>query len=465
MSTMGCIHIRRLIVLLLCAALCSCGASQDGRQSLTGDSPSAPAGDAAPCTAASKLPAGQHLVTSWRTAPSDALITHLLAGVTVRQAFAPHRSGSQMRLRLSNRYSQLPVTLENVHIAREEIRGAAALLPGTGCALTFGGSSRITIGAGGSAVSDLIHYPVRAFERVGISFYAPEATVQLTRHLISNETLYISAPGDYSADPSGTAFVPMPDGYVSNFLVIEALEVAAPLAVTTLAAVGDSITDGSDSTTAPLQGTPSAMTGTDERYPDHLQRRINAAGLPLTVANTGIGGNELLGSGLLPQFGLGLLDRLDADVLSVAGVSHVLAMIGTNDSGNALPGQGPSSEALIAGFTTLVQRMQAAGLKIVLGTIPPAEGTVIAGLPIPLVNALPIGIQHGSDAARQSRDTVNAWIRAQTISDGIVDFDACLSDPQRPGYLDPAFNSGDNLHPNPRGYAAMADCVDLQLFR
>ena len=453
------------MVLLLCAGLASCGALQDGQQSIAADNPSAPATSSPRCAAVTKLPVGQHLVTSWRNAPSDALVTHLLAGVTVRQAFAPHRSGSQMRLRLSNRYSQLPVTLENIHIAQEQAPGAAALVPGTGCALSFGGSSRITIGAGGSAVSDLIQYPVQAFERVGVSFYAPEITMQVTRHLISNETLYISAPGDYSADPSGAAFVPMPDGYVSNFLVIEALEVAAPRGVTTLVAVGDSITDGSDSTTAPLQGAPSAMTGTDERYPDHLQRRIDAAGLPLTVANAGIGGNELLSSGLLPQFGLGLLDRLDADVLSVTGASHVIAMIGTNDSGNAWPGGGPSTEELIAGYTRLVQRVHAAGLKIVLGTIPPAEGTVIEGLPVPLVNTLPIGIQHGSDAARRSRDGANAWIRSQTISDGIVDFEACLSDRRRPGYLDPAFNSGDNLHPNPRGYAAMAECIDLQLFR
>ena len=417
------------------------------------------------CAAVPALAQGQHLVTSWRTAPGDALITHLLSGMTVRQAFAPHRSGSQMRLRLSNRYSQAPVTIENLHIALEQSRGAAALVPDSSCPLTFAGRRRVTIAAGESVVSDLIHYPVNAFERLAVSFYAPTAVVQLTRHLIANETLYISGPGDYSADPSGAAFVPMPNSYTNNFLIIEALEIAAPRTVTTLVAVGDSITDGSDSTTAPLQGGASAMTGRDERYPNHLQRRLDAAGLPLTVANAGLGGNELLGAGLLPQFGQGLLDRLETDVLSVTGASHVLAMIGTNDIGNAPPGQLPTAEALVAGYTRLIERVQDAGLKIVLGTIPPAEGTVIEGLPIPIVNQLPFGVQHGTAEARQTRDAVNQWIRSQTLSDGIVDFDACLTDPERPGYLNPAFNSGDNLHPNPQGYAAMADCVDLRLFR
>ncbi|MHA7833470.1 MAG: GDSL-type esterase/lipase family protein, partial [Algiphilus sp.] len=176
-------------------------------------------------------------------------------------------------------------------------------------------------------------------------------------------------------------------------------------------------------------------------------------------------GNELLGPGLLPQFGRSLIDRFDADVLSVTGATHVLVMIGTNDSGNALPGQVPNSEAMIAGYTQLIERAHAAGLKIILGSIPPAEGTVTDGLPVLGRLGLPVGIMHGTAEARQSRDAINAWIRAQTLSDGIVDFDACLEDPQRPGYLASEYNSGDNLHPNPAGYRAMADCVDLDLLR
>lgn len=405
------------------------------------------------------------MVTSWRTAPTDALITHPITGLTARQSFAPHWGGEVVRLRLSNRYASLPLTLENVHIALEAEAGGATMVPGSECPITFNGSRRITMAAGEIVVSDPIAFPIRPFQRVGISFFAPEATLQITRHLNANEYLYNSLPGDHAADPDGGAFVQVPDGYASNFLAIEALEVSAPKAVTTLVAVGDSITDGSGSTIALPNGSPAPMTATDQRYPNHLQRRIHEAGLPLTVANAGIGGNELLGPGLLPQFGVSLLERFDADVLSVTAATHVLAMIGTNDSGNALPGQIPSDEAMIAGYTQLIERAHAAGLKIILGTIPPAEGTVIDGLPVVGGFGLPIGILHGTAEARQSRDAINAWIREQTLSDGIVDFDACLEDPERPGYLAPEYNSGDNLHPNPAGYAAMADCVDLHLLR
>lgn len=428
-------------------------------------SATAPVADQAVCTPALQVTADQHWLSSWRTAPSDALITHPITGITVRQSFAPHRSGSQLRLRLSNRYSQVPLTLESVHIAREQVPGGPEMMPGTACQLTFAGASQVTIAAGESVVSDPVGYPVRAFHRLGISFYAPMFTPQITRHLGAAEYLFTSLPGDHAADPSGAAFLEVPDGYASNFLAIEALEVVGPRSVGVVVAAGDSITDGSGSITAPLQEGGNPMTATDQRYPNHLQRRINAAGLPLSVANAGIGGNELLGDGLVPQFGRSLLDRLDHDVLAVTGASHVLAMIGTNDLGNLGIDGVPTADDLIAGLQTLIERVQAAGLKIILGTIPPAEGTLIEGVPVagPPVAGAGVGVLHGSAQARAGRDAVNAWIREQSLSDGIVDFDACLEDPERPGYLAPEFNSGDNLHPSPAGYAAMAQCVDLNL--
>lgn len=392
-----------------------------------------------------------HVVTAWKIAPGDALITHPISGLTVRQAFAPHGRGDVVRLRLSNRYSNLPVTLENVYLAEESKPGSAEMVPNTFCRLTFNGSNRVILPAGETVVSDWVSYPVEPFKRLGVSFFAPGLTPQVTRHLNANEVLYLSLPGDHSAKASGADFIPAPEGYTANFLVIEALEMVAPPNFRTLVAVGDSITDGSDSTTGFLSGQGSTMVATDQRYPNHLQRRINQTGLPLTVANVGIGGNELLKDGYLPQFGKSLLSRFEADVLQTPGVSHVLLMIGTNDFGNPKTSASPSSAQVIQGLSTLIEQTHKAGLKIILGTIPPAEGAVTELIPV----------MHGTADARRKRDETNLWIRSQTLADGVVDFDVCLEDKQRKGYLAPQYNSGDNLHPNPAGYAAMADCVNL----
>jgi lysophospholipase L1-like esterase len=46
----------------------------------------------------------------------------------------------------------------------------------------------------------------------------------------------------------------------------------------------------------------------------------------------------------------------------------------------------------------------------------------------------------------------------------VVDVDLVLRDPSRPTRLRPAYDSGDHLHPNDAGYAAMAQAIPLTLF-
>ena len=43
----------------------------------------------------------------------------------------------------------------------------------------------------------------------------------------------------------------------------------------------------------------------------------------------------------------------------------------------------------------------------------------------------------------------------------MIDFAKALADPADPTRLDPAYDSGDHLHPNDTGYQAMSDAVDL----
>ena len=47
----------------------------------------------------------------------------------------------------------------------------------------------------------------------------------------------------------------------------------------------------------------------------------------------------------------------------------------------------------------------------------------------------------------------------------MIDFDAVLRDPDHPSRLLPKFASKDHLHPNDAGYQAMADAIDLALFK
>ncbi|HKO11111.1 MAG TPA: SGNH/GDSL hydrolase family protein, partial [Acidobacteriaceae bacterium] len=63
------------------------------------------------------------------------------------------------------------------------------------------------------------------------------------------------------------------------------------------------------------------------------------------------------------------------------------------------------------------------------------------------------------------RQALNTWIRTSGEFDGVIDFDRVLRDPNDPSQLAPKYDSGDHGHPTDAGYKAMADSIDLSLFR
>ena len=56
---------------------------------------------------------------------------------------------------------------------------------------------------------------------------------------------------------------------------------------------------------------------------------------------------------------------------------------------------------------------------------------------------------------------INHWIRTSGAFDGVFDFARAISDPRDRNDLNPADDSGDGLHPNDAGYAAMANSINL----
>jgi hypothetical protein len=96
-----------------------------------------------------------------------------------------------------------------------------------------------------------------------------------------------------------------------------------------VAAFGDSITDGTRSTP-----------DTNNRWPDHLARRLASQGGGFAVMNVAIAGNRVLSEGVAPvgfggNAGINALARFDRDVLALPGVTHVIVMEGINDIGTS----------------------------------------------------------------------------------------------------------------------------------
>lgn len=68
-------------------------------------------------------------------------------------------------------------------------------------------------------------------------------------------------------------------------------------------------------------------------------------------------------------------------------------------------------------------------------------------------------------AWRRCSAWLQSFVRTSGAFDGVIDFDRALQDPANPLQMLAAYDSGDHLHPNDAGYQAMANAVNLSLFR
>jgi lysophospholipase L1-like esterase len=163
------------------------------------------------------------------------------------------------------------------------------------------------------------------------------------------------------------------------------------------------------------------------------------------VLNGGIAGNKLLNDIIGPNS----LSRFDRDALSQTGVTDVIVAMGNNDILFVFsPADVVSVEQIIDGHRQLIQRAHSRGLRIYGGTLTPFEGFFFS-----------------SPAKETMRQAVNAWIRTSGEYDAVLDFDAVLRDPTVPTRLRSLYDSGDHLHPSDLGYAAMANSINLKLFK
>jgi lysophospholipase L1-like esterase len=367
------------------------------------------------------------------TAPAPAAASYAhFSDQTLRQIVHTTIGGSQARVVLSNAFGTAPLTIGAARLALRD--KGAAIVAASDRALAFGGKSTTTIPPGAVMVSDPVTVAVPASADLAIDLYLPGTTdtpSPLTMHAAAHQTSYVSEHGNHA----GKAAFPVASTTESWFGLAH-VDVRALAGVNAVVAFGDSITDGSRSTT-----------DVNGRWPDGLARRLAAQRMVLGVANAGIGGNRLLSDGA-PQSGVNALARFDRDALDLPGVNVVVVLEGINDIGNARDGAAPAAADLIAAHAQLVERAHTRAVRMVGATLTPFEGAA-----------------YYTAAGEAKRQALNDWIRAAGVYDGVVDLDAATRDPAHPGRLLAAYDSGDHLHPNDAGYKAMGEAIDLALFK
>jgi lysophospholipase L1-like esterase len=366
-----------------------------------------------------------------------------LSDVTLRQVVRISGGGRQVRIRFTNEFGTTPLQIGGAHVGLTAPGGA--IQPGSDHVLTFAGRTSAVVPAGAPMVSDPVDMPVAALSKLTISLYAPGRVETCTCHGTAVETGW-TIPGDAAAAPTLTAgAAPLPVR-----ALISAVEVGAEGPAKTIVLFGDSITDG-------VGSTPEA----DRRWPDLLAERLIQRGGPASyVSNQGISGNRVLNDGM----GVSALARFDRDVLATPGLAYVVVFEGINDIGisfaprsdtgplaafmKAFAGAPVSADDIIAGYRQMIARAHERGVKIYAATVTPYEGAATAAAE--------------GETARQA---VNAWIRSSGAFDAVLDFDAVWRDPARPSQIKDGLHMGDHLHGSDAGYKALADSIDLGLFR
>ncbi|XVU20995.1 SGNH/GDSL hydrolase family protein [Actinoplanes sp. CA-054009] len=387
-------------------------------------------------------------VASWAAAPTTIPPTPplVLAAQTVRHVVHLSAGGDELRVRVTNEFGTTPLRLGAVRVALRAGAGAStAIIPGTDRRVTFGNRAEAIVPAGAPLLSDPVRLHVAPGADLAVSLFLPARTPVTTLAAFAFQDNVI-AEGDVTA-----ARTLNPVQTIGQYLFLSGVSVRDRGSA--IVALGDSITNGANT-----------QNNLNHRWPDLLAARLRAAGLERGVANVGISGNRLLhdpnpapgseAETFANYFGHSGLRRFDRDVVAQPGAGHLIVLLGVNDLGH--PGTvAPVSEVvtaddLIAGHRQLIARAHAAGITAIGATILPFKGDTLGFY---------------SEANERKRDVLNRWIRSGGEYDGVIDFDRAMGDPADRLRLNPPYDSGDGLHPNDAGMAAMADAVPLRLFK
>ena len=371
-------------------------------------------------------------VATWGASPVAPLSANTtnpgFTNQTVRLIVHTSLGGSELRVRLSNAFGTDSLAIGAAHVALRNEN--ATIVPGTDRVLTFSGAGSTNIPAGALLLSDSVKLTVPASSDLAVSLFLPGPTGQATWHPGAHDTNYVSTAGNFT----GESQMPV-DHTVTSWFYMTDVEVKAPKDTLAIVTFGDSITDGTASTN-----------DANHRWPNFLAERLAAQHLKLGVVDQGIAGNRILHDLVGPN----ALARFDRDVLTQAGVGYVTVLLGINDIGRSTSGpmQPVSTEEIIAGHMQMIARAHQQGLKVIGCTLTPYEGAM-----------------YFTPEGETKREAVNKFVRTGGAYDGIIDFDMAARDPSHPARILAMYDSGDHLHPNDAGYQAMANAIDLALFR
>ena len=407
-------------------------------------------------------------IVGWSSPPENAL-----AGVddegsneqTFRFIIVPDIDGTQERIHFSNKLGTTPLTIGTARLAVALSQGAA-IDPTRDKPLTFSGATTVTIPAGGAVVSDPVNITYKYGERMAVTMYLKGIWGPITQHEAQVDTNFANFPGsgDSTPDAAGTSFI----NSTPEYFLLTGMDVYGAYQGS-VAFFGSSSVDGHNSNFGSGKNYPTqnvAVPGQDfDRPSDWLARDMLTAGYRVGVFNAGTiadpaGEDKNTATGK-SQAGI---DRMNRDVLQQAGIKAVVIYFGGVD----LRSDCVAATAVEASLSNMVAQANAAGVRVVLATLPPSEycTTSDASLLPSTANPYQGDINPGPEnPGSTQRNILNQWIKTTGATlPGVVaiaDFDAALLYPAHPDFFMPGFYTNDNFHPTGAGYGVQSAAVNV----
>lgn len=213
---------------------------------------------AASTPAPAAAPSG-HWVDTWTAMPQLTESTNLppppfnqtglvFFNSTIRQTLHMSVGADTIRLRISNAFgvTNLPITAVTIALPLDGGVGVSAIEPNTLQKVTFSGDSSVDIPNGALVVSDPLNFPIKPQSMITVTLYTAEGqtTNDITSHPGSRTSSFYSLGNFVDATN-------LTDPSVQNeehWFFLSAVEAWVPTTTSAFAIVGDSITDGREST-------------------------------------------------------------------------------------------------------------------------------------------------------------------------------------------------------------------------
>lgn len=407
-------------------------------------------------------------VVAWGASPENALQTAENPGgseQSFRFLLLPTIDGTEERVHFSNLFGTSPITIGEARLAVATGAGAA-VDPTKDVSLTFNGASSITIAAGQAVTSDPVNIAYTFGQKLAVSIYVQGTFPALTQHDSQVTTNYASASGagDTTTDATGAAFATAD----TEWFLLTGVDVFGPYQGT-VALFGSSSIDGHNSNFGDTNSYPVmnvAIPGQDNDRPsDWLARQLIAAGYRMGVLNAGQIADPAGEDGLTSNgTSVAGIDRMNRDVLKQAGIKAVVIYFGGVDLRDDCV---PATNVEVS-LTNMVSQAQAAGVRVILGTVPPAQycSTSSPDLLPSAANPYQGDLNPGPEnPGSTQRRALNDWIRTTgaQLPDvvAIADFDQALLYPPHPDFMMPSFYTNDNFHPNGVGYGVQSAAIPL----